>query len=368
MENNLACNLLQSSNNCISKPHSWFLELLYLIINGSSQFRFNQIENTNLEVIPKTNSVRPNCAVQKFYFIEAAKSQKPRTLHLGCLVTRPSDRNFTRALGALAGMIWLIKAGKQTSHQNVSIHVTWRNTTWEQPTWLYRSSRCLMLLACCGWIKWWDHDGSGAVHNFKTQCWEHQYTYQNVLSKWHLSVTEMLNHLTNQAQISLHYECSRKTSTFQSYFKKTPVKKLFDSRFPMGVEVRGDLRPLDQMVLYQVHLNRGWAISSPACVPPAGPESGKDNKSSRTGVWQGGDTHGVHRRQKQRTTGAANRPGSPGGSRASVASSALNQTLDTRGWDWWVPEGTKLHSGCFILSYPTANRVCVFLPRHGFII
>lgn len=33
-----------------------------------------------------------------------------------------------------------------------------------------------------------------------------------------------------------------------------------------------------------------------------------------------------------------------------------------QGWDWRVPEGTELHSGCFILSYPTANRVCVFLP------
>lgn len=50
-----------------SKPHSWFLELLYLIIHGNSNSAVQpNHENTNLGVIPKTNSNETQLYCTKF--------------------------------------------------------------------------------------------------------------------------------------------------------------------------------------------------------------------------------------------------------------------------------------------------------------
>lgn len=165
-------------------------------------------------------------------------------------MTRPSDKKKKlHSCPRSIGRNDLADQGRKTNltPKRFSIHVTWRNTTWEQPTWLYRGSWCLVLLACHGWIKWWDNDGSGpfiiSKPNAGSTSTHTKMAYPSGICHWNV------NHLTNQAQISFHYECSRKTSTFQS-FKKTPFKNNLILGFPWG---RGEGRPqrITQMVLYQ---------------------------------------------------------------------------------------------------------------------
>lgn len=123
-----------------SKPHSWFLELLYLIINGSihSAVQPNR-ENTNLEVIPKTNSSETQlCCTEILSFIEAAVPKTKNTAS-----GMPRDTPFRQKLHSCprsTGRNDLADQGRKTNltPERFSIHVTWRNTTWEQPTWLYR--------------------------------------------------------------------------------------------------------------------------------------------------------------------------------------------------------------------------------------
>ena len=119
----------------------------------------------------------------------------------------------------------------------------------------------------------------------------------------------------------------------------------------MWVRVRGDLQAFRQMVLYQVSSKPGLSnLFSPVC-HQQGPEPGKDDKSTWCAREAEAEDHG------------GSQP-----LRASWWQQSFSCFLcphpdsGHQGWDWRVPEGTKLHSGCFILSYPTANRVCVFLP------
>lgn len=194
---------LTSLTITFSKPHSWFLELLYLIINANSNSAIQpNHKNTNLGVIPKTNSTE--IQLRKSKLIMKQQSQKPRTLHLGCHRTHPSDRSCT-----LAQEYWREWSGwsrqKHTLH-TCSICVTWRNTMWD------RGARCLALLAHHGP----NRDGimkAVAIHGFKTRCRQHQHTFQNDLPKWHLCHWSV-NHLTNHAHIPLQYECSRKPVLF----------------------------------------------------------------------------------------------------------------------------------------------------------
>lgn len=72
-------------------------------------------------VIPKTNS--NEIQLRNSMLIMEQQSQKPRTLHLGCHMTHPSDkRNFTLALGVLEGMIWLIQA-ENKPHTKTLFHL-----------------------------------------------------------------------------------------------------------------------------------------------------------------------------------------------------------------------------------------------------
>lgn len=150
-------------------------------------------------------------------------------------MTRPSDkRNFTLALGVLAGMIWLIKSGKQISHQTFFHHLYYleKYHMGAAHMTIQRGSRCLVLLACHGQNKWWDNDGSGHSE-FQNLMQGAPIHIPNGLSKWHLCHWNV-HHLTNQAHISLHDECSRKPIPF------SPSKRLhegwFDSRVPLGGE------------------------------------------------------------------------------------------------------------------------------------
>lgn len=222
----MAYNLLQNSNIAFSKPHSWFLELLYLIINGSihSVVQPNH-KNTNLGVIPKTNSNETQlCCTEilSLYWSSSPKNQEHCIWDATWHALQTKRRNFTLALRALAGMIWLIKARKQISHQNVFpsvlsgeiLHGSSIHDCTERFT-VPSASGMSWLNQVMG--QWWQR----AIHIFKTQCWEHQYTYQNGLYPSGTSVRHWnVNHLTNQAQISFHYECSRKPIPF------SPSKRL----------------------------------------------------------------------------------------------------------------------------------------------
>jgi hypothetical protein len=150
--------------------------------------RFNQITRTQIwGLFQKLIRMRPNVLYRNSKLVLKQQSQKPRTLHLGCHMTRPSDkRNFTLALGALAGMIWLIKAGKQISHQNIfpsvlSGEIPHGSSTHDCTE--VHGAQCFLYVM----IKVSDAIMMAvAIRSFKTQCREHQFTYQNGLSKWHL--------------------------------------------------------------------------------------------------------------------------------------------------------------------------------------
>lgn len=101
--------------------------------------------------------------------------------------------------------------------------------------------------------QWWQW----AIQKFKIQCWEHQYTYPNGLSKWHICHWNV-NHLTNQAQISFHYECSR---------KPIPLSPSKVNLIPGFLWVRGDGKPQGtrQIVLSMVltgRSNQSLALSA----------------------------------------------------------------------------------------------------------
>lgn len=129
----------------------------------------------------------------------------------------------------------------------------------------------------------------------------------------------------------------------------------------MWVRVRGDLQAFRQMVLYQVHLNQGWAISLALCATSRAQNQEKTTKAAEQECNEEEDTHGVQEVEAEDHGG--NQPLRISWWQQSFSCFLCPQPdSGHQGWDWWVPEGTKLHSECFILSYPTANRVCVFLP------
>lgn len=131
-------------------------------------------------------------------------------------MTLPSDkRNFTLALGGLAGMIWLIKAGNK-SHTKTFFHLCIREIPYGSSTYDCEGSQYLVLLACHGQVS--NGIMMAVATQFQNSMLGHQYTHQ----KGHPSgiFVTRINHSTNQAQISLHYECSRKPIPF------SPSKRL----------------------------------------------------------------------------------------------------------------------------------------------
>lgn len=215
-------------------PGSWnyytLLSMKYQF-SGSTKSR----EHKFLGVIPKTNSNETQlyCTeILNLYWSSSPKNQEhciwDATWH--ALQTK---RNFTLALGALAGMIWLIKAGKQISHQTF-FHPCYLENYYMGAAYVnvQRSSQCLVLLACHGQIKWWDNDGSGPVISSKPNAGSTSTNTKMAYSKWHLchwNVKSFDNSSLNLFSLWM----LQKTNTFQS-FKKTPFKGNLILGFPWG--------------------------------------------------------------------------------------------------------------------------------------
>lgn len=206
---------LTSLTIAFSKPHSWFLELLYLIIKGNSNSAIQpNHKNTNLGVIPKTNSTE--IQLRKSKLIMKQQSQKPRTLNLGCHRTHPSDRKSC----TLAQEYWQEWSGwsrqKHTSH-TCSICVTWRNTMWDGGAW------CLVLLA--------HHSPNRdeimkavAVHGFKTQCRQHS-THSKMTYPSGIFVTEVS--VIWQIMLASLFSMNAPENQYFQSFRKTPLRMIW---------------------------------------------------------------------------------------------------------------------------------------------
>lgn len=97
-------------------------------------------------------------------------------------------------------------------------------------------------------------------------------------------------------------------------------------------------------------------------MPPAGPRIRKRRQTQQNKSATRRRTHTVCTGGRNRGHGGSQPPRASWWQQGFRSFLCLNQTLDTR-----VGTGGCLkapnYSGCFTLSYPTADRVCVFLPR-----
>lgn len=170
-----------------SKPHSWFLELLYLIINGSINRRFNQITRTQIwGWFQKLIRMRPNCTIQKFQLCIEAAVPKTKNTASGT----PRDTPFRqRRASLLAQEHWQEWSGWPDRRT----HFTPTRVPSKSPGELRHGGSPARTKAPVpsaasrpGSNYVAGHRGRGTVQNFKTQGWENQHTYQRGLYKWHL--------------------------------------------------------------------------------------------------------------------------------------------------------------------------------------